>query len=73
MSCHSSCQSRGNNIDVIATLVSGGQRQDTICANTGVLGDEKTLDCYRFADEMTLSGSQIFNLVEIYILGKPLT
>ena len=66
------CPNRGNNIDVIATLVLGSQQHDTICANTGPTEAEKTLDCYHFADEITLSGNQMFNIIEVYILGKSL-
>jgi len=64
------CQERSNNIDIITTLVARGQRHDTVCANTGILEAEKTLDCSRFANEMKIVGSTRFNLAEIYIFGK---
>jgi len=65
------CQERSNNIDIMTTLVARGQRHDTVCANVGILGDAKTVDCNRFADEMTIvkNGPDKFNLAEVYIFG----
>jgi len=67
---HPCCKERSNNIDIITTLVARGQRHDTVCANAGILGDAKTLDCNGFADEMTIVGKHNkFNLAEVYIFG----
>jgi len=48
------CALRGNNLDIETTVVNSGVRLDKICANTGVLGPDKTMDCNEFADELTI-------------------
>jgi len=66
------CRDRSNNLDIITTLSTRGQKLNSICANTGILGNEKTVDCYRLADEMTIykNASMRFNLGEVYLFGK---
>jgi len=65
------CQSVGDNLDIITTFTAKGQTHHTVCTNTGILGAGKTLNCYRFADEMKIykhDGGHI-HVAEVYIYG----
>jgi len=66
------CKHRSINLDIITTLSTRGQKHNSLCENTGIFVDEKTVDCYHLADEMTIykNASLRFNLAEVYLFGK---
>ena len=67
------CSFRVDNLDVKTTVINSGSRVNTICANTGTLGDEKTLDCNEYADELILirltSSVGPLQIADVYIYG----
>jgi len=68
------CKPKGDGLDIITTLTGKGQTHHTVCANTGILGATKTLDCYHFAGEMKIYHARDIvlpvHLAEVYIYGN---
>ena len=67
------CHERGHNLDIKTTVINSGSRVDTICANTGILDLEKTLDCNEYADELEVirvdNPTWPLHLADVYIYG----
>ena len=67
------CQGRANNADIITSVAIGNRFIETVCANLGILGVEKTLKCQQTADELKIvqpAGEAVMHLGEVYIYGN---